>query len=122
MTYQDQIRAILRLSVITLVLSALLAMSLIYPTRTERIVHHLPLSRSGDDYTVWLGILLTLAPICWAVLLGLITTSPEQEVRFVRWTKRWRRAPLLFEAIEFDTSDNDYVKSAWRYFLGRRRR
>ncbi len=121
MTYQDQkIRSIRRLSIITLVLSGLLAMTLIYPTEMESIVEHFPLSRSGDDYTVLLGILLTLVPICWAVLFGLIVTSPEQEVRFVRSTKRWRRGPLPFEAIAFDTSDPDYVKPAWRYFLDRR--
>ena len=121
MKYQDQkLRAILRLTVITVVMSASLAITLIYPERTETIVSHLPLSRTGNRYIVWLGVLITLVPICWAVLLGLIFTSPEQEVRFVRWTKRWRSAPIPFEAIEFDTLDPDYFKPAWRYFLDRR--
>ncbi len=123
MKYQDQkLRAILRLAAITSVLSALLAITLIYPERTESVVHYLPLSRNGESYIVWLGILLTLAPICWAVLLGLILTSPQQEVRFVRWTKRWRKAPIPFEAIKFDTRDPDYLKPAWRYFMDRPKR
>jgi len=123
MKYQDQkLRAILRLAAIALVLSALLAFTLIYPERTESIVHYLPLSRRGDSYIVWLGILITLAPICWMVLVGLVLTSPEQEVRFVQWTKRWRKAPMPFEAIEFDTLDPDYRKPAWRYFMERCRR
>ncbi len=123
MTYQDQkLRAIARLAGITFVLSGLLAISLVYPSRTESIVRHLPLSKSEDNYTVWLGILVTLAPICWAVLLALIATSPEQEVRFVRWTKQWRKALIPFEAFKFDNSDPDYVKPAWRYFLDQRSR
>lgn len=123
MSYQDQkLRAILRLSVITLIFSALLAVSLIYPDRTESLVDSLPLSRSGDNYIVLIGILLTLVPVCWAVLFGLALTSPDQEVRFVRWTKRWRKGAIPFESIEFDTSDPDYLKPAWRYFLKRRKR
>jgi hypothetical protein len=121
--YQDQkLRAIVRLTLFTSVMSALLAIAIVFPKRTESIVHHLPLSRTGDDYVVLLGVLIMLVPICWGVLLGLILTSPEQEVRFVRWTKRWRRSPIPFEKIEFDTSDPDYLKPAWRYFLDQRRR
>ncbi|WP_010414522.1 hypothetical protein [Citromicrobium sp. JLT1363] len=123
MNYQDQkIRAIVRLTLIASVLSVLLALAVIYPERTEGIVRQLPLSRNGSQYVVLLGILGTIVPICWAVLIGLIFTSPEQEVRFVRWTQRWRRAPIPFESIEFDTGDPDYRKSAWRYFADRRNR
>lgn len=119
--YQDQkLRAIGRLTLITSVLSVLLALALIYPKPTEGIVRHLPLSRNGGEYVVLVGILGTLVPVCWGVLMGLIFTSPEQEVRFVRWTKRWRKAPIPFEAIEFDTADPDYQKPAWRYFMERR--
>lgn len=120
MNYQDQkLRAIGRLALITAVLSGLLALSLLYPERTEGIVSQLPLSRNGGEYVVFVGIVGTLLPIFWGVLIGLILTSPEQEVRFVRWSKRWRKAPIPFEAIEFDTSDPDYKKPAWRYFLDR---
>ena len=120
MNYQDQkLRAIGRLTLITAGLSGLLALSLLYPERTEGIVSQLPLSRNGGEYVVAVGILGILVPICWGVLIGLILTSPEQEVRFVRWSKRWRKAPTPFEAIEFDTSDPDYKKPAWRYFVGR---
>lgn len=103
----------------TSVLSALLALSLIFPERTEGIVRHLPLSRNGGEYVVLVGILGTLVPVCWGTLIGLIFTSPEQEVLFVRWTKRWRKAPIPFEAIEFDASDPEFRKPAWRYFLDR---
>ena len=121
--YQDQkLRAILRLTLFTSVLSVLLTIAVLYPERTASFASYLPLSRTGDVYVVLLGILITLAPICWGVLLGLILTSPEQEVRFVRWTKRWRRSPIPFEEIEFDTLDPDYLKPAWQYFLDRRRR
>jgi len=121
--YQDQkLGAIGRLTLIASVLSFLLALSLIYPERTEGIAGHLPLSRNGGEYGVLLGILGTLVPICWGVLIGLIFTSPEQEVRFVRWTKRWRKTPIPFESIEFDTHDPDYKKSSWRYLLDRRGR
>ena len=123
MKYQDQkFQAIVRLTVITSVLSVLLALALIYPEPTDGLVRHLPLSRYGDEYVIFVGILGTLVPICWGVLMGLIFTSPEQEVRFVRWTKRWRKAPIPFEAIEFDTGDPDYQKSAWRYFMDRHSR
>ena len=123
MKYQDQkLRAIARLTIITLGLTVLLALSLLYPDRAEGIVRHLPLSRNGSEYGVWLGILCILVPICWGVLFGLIFTSPEQEVSFVRWTKRWRRTSLPFEEIEFDTLDPDYRKSAWRYLSERRGR
>lgn len=123
MKYQDQkLRAIARLAIMASIMSILLAITLIYPERTGSIVRHLPLSRNGSEYSVWLGILGTLVPICWGVLLGVIFTSPEQEVRFVRWSKRWRNTPLPFEAIVFDTLDPDYRKSAWRYFVDRHRR
>jgi hypothetical protein len=119
--YQDQkLRAIARLTIITSVLSLLLALTLIYPERAAGVVRHLPLSRNGSEYNVWLGILTALVSICWGVLLGLIFTSPEQEVRFVRWTKRWRSTSIPFEEIEFDTLDPDYRKSAWRYMSERR--
>ncbi len=121
--YQNQkLRAIARLTLITLVLSILLALALIYPERTEGIARHLPLSRNGGEYIVLVGILGTLVPVCWGVLMGLLLTSPEQEVRFVRWTKRWRKAPIPFEAIEFDTRHPDYRKSALRYLMARRGR
>ncbi|ROT97370.1 hypothetical protein EB810_05720 [Altererythrobacter sp. FM1] len=123
MKYQDQkLRAIGRLTLITLVLSVLLALALLYPESTDGIVRHFPLSRNGGEYVVLVGILGTLVPVCWGVLIGLILTSPEQEVRFVRWTKRWRKAPVPFEAIEFDTGDPDYQKPAWRYLKDRRSR
>lgn len=123
MTYQDQkLRVIVRLAIFTLVLSGLLAITLIDPMRTESVVRNVPISRSGHNYIVLLGILLTLVPLCWAVLLGLIFTSPEQEVRFVNWTKRWRKHPIPFDAVEFDTTHPDYVKPAWRYFMDRRQR
>jgi hypothetical protein len=124
MEYQDRkLRAIARLALIASVMSVLLAAALIYPERTGRIVRHLPLwRRSGNEGIVCLGTLATFVLICWGVLLSLIFTSPEQEVRFVRWTKRWRSSPLPFEAIEFDTGDPDYRKAAWRYFVDRCRR
>ncbi len=123
MTYQDQkIKAIGRLSIMAAVLTMLLLVSLIYPDRTRSLVQHLPLSRHGNDYEVWLAVLAILAPLFWAVDFGLIFTSPEQEVRFVKWSKRWRKTPIKFEDIEFDTRDPDYRKVAWRYFLDRRKR
>ena len=123
MKYQDQkLQAIGRLTLIASVLSVFLALALIYPEPTDGIVRHLPLSRNGDEYVVLVGILGTLVPIFWGVLMGLIFTSPEQEVRFVCWTKRWRKAPIPFEAIVFDTGDPDYQKPAWRYFMDRRSR
>lgn len=123
MSYQDQkIRAIYRLLAAATVITALLAVSLIYPKVVQNIVEHLALSRRGDGYAVWLGILATVAPICWGVVLGLIFTSPEQEVRFVQWSGRWRKAPIEFEKLEFDATDPNYRKAAWRYFMDRRKR
>lgn len=121
--YQDQkLRAIFRLALFTFAMSAMLAIAVVFPEHTESIVRYLPLSRTDDDYVVLVGVLIVLIPTCLAVLLGLILTSPEQEVRFVRWTKRWRRSVIPFEQIEFDTRDPDYLKPAWRYFSDRRRR
>jgi hypothetical protein len=62
-----------------------------------------------------------MVPVCWAVDLLLIFTSPEQEVRLVAWSKRWLKTTSDFERITFDTFDPDYRKVAWRYFLDRRR-
>lgn len=123
MTYQDQkIKAITRLSIIAAVVTGLLLVSLIYPDRTRALVQHLPLSRHGDDYAIWVAALAIMAPLYWAVNFGLIFTSPEQEVRFAKWSKRWRKRPTKFDEIEFDTLDPDYRKVAWRYFLDRRNR
>ena len=121
--YQDQkLKAIGRLTLIASVLSVILTLALIFPDPTDSLVRHLPLSRNGREYIVFVGILGTFVPICWGVLFFLIFTSPEQEVRFVRWTKRWRKESIPFEAIEFDTDDPDYRKPAWRYFMDRRSR
>lgn len=118
--YQDQkLRAIGRLTLIASALSVLLSLALLYPEQTNGIVSHLPLSRNGDEYVVLIGILGMVVPICWAVLMGLILTSPEQEVRLVRRTRRWRKHPIPFEAIEFDVGDPNYRKPAWRYFIDR---
>lgn len=123
MKYQDQkLQAIGRLTLISFVLTVLLALVLIYPEPTVDIVRQLRFSRNGGEYVVLVGVLGTLAFLCWGVLIGLILTSPEQEVRFVRWTKRWRKAPIPFEAIQFDTDDANYQKTAWRYFMDRRSR
>jgi len=121
MTYQDQkLRAIGRLTIISTVITVFLALALIYPESTQNVVRHIPLSRHGDEYGVWLGILAILTPICWGVNFGLIFTSPEQEARFVVWSKRWRKTPIEFEKQKFDTADPDYHKAAWRYLLDRR--
>ncbi|MBU4434429.1 MAG: hypothetical protein KKC14_08460 [Alphaproteobacteria bacterium] len=123
MTYQDQkIKAIGRLSIVAAVLTVLLLFSLIYPDGMRSLVQHLPLSRHGNNYGIWLVVLAIMAPLCWAVDFGLIFTSPEQEVRFANWSKRWRKTSIKFEEIEFDTLDPDYRKAAWRYFLDRRKR
>jgi hypothetical protein len=123
MNYQDQkLKAIGRLSIIAVALAVLLLVSLIYPDRTRSLVQHLPLSRNGNDYGIWLAVLAIMSPICWAVAFGLIFTSPEQEVRFAKWSKRWRKTPTKFDEIEFDALDPDYRKVAWQYFLDKRRR
>lgn len=123
MKYQDQkLQAIGRLTLMASFLSVLLALALIFPAQTSGFVRHLPISRNGSEYVVFVGTLGIIVPMCWGVLLGLIFTSPEQEVRFVRWTKRWREGPIPFEKIEFDTSAPEYRKSAWRYFMDRYRR
>jgi hypothetical protein len=120
MTYQDQkLRAIGRLSIVATVLTALLLVSLIYPDRTRSLVQHLPLSRHGDDYWVWLSVLAIMTPICWAVGFVLIFTSPQQEVRLVKWANRWRKMSTEFDEIEFDALHPDYGKVAWRYFLNK---
>lgn len=121
MEYQDQkLRAIGRLIVIATVLSVMLALSLIFPDELRRVAQHLPLPRWGDE-DIWLGVLFTMVPVCWAVNLLLIFTSPEQEVRLVAWSKRWLKTTGDFERIAFDESDPDYRKVAWRYFLDRRK-
>ncbi|MEJ6789545.1 hypothetical protein BrevBR_08315 [Brevundimonas sp. BR2-1] len=122
LTYQDQkIKAIARLSIMAALLTVLLLVSLIFSDRTRSLVQHLPLSRHGSDYGIWSAVLAIMVPLCWAVNFGLIFTSPEQEVRFATWSKRWRKSPTKFDEIEFDTLDPDYRKVAWRYFLDRRK-
>lgn len=123
--YQDQkIKVIARLTVTTVVMTLLLAVSLIYSDLTRNLVQYLPLSssRNEGEYGVWLGVLAITVPIFWGVNIGLILTSPEQEVRFVKWSKRWRKTPLEFEEIEFDLLDPDYHKTARRYFLDQYKR
>ncbi len=119
MEYQDQkLRAIVRLIVIATALSVMLALSLIFSEEMRRILQHLPFPRWRDG-NIWLGVLFTMVPICWAVSLLLIFTSPEQEVRLVAWSKRWLKTTSDFERITFDERDPDYRKAAWRYFLDR---
>ena len=121
MEYQDQkLRAIGRLIVIATALSVMLALSLIFSEDLRRVVQHLPFPRWRDG-NIWFGVLFTMVPICWAVSLLLIFTSPEQEVRLVAWSKRWLKTTGDFERIAFDESDPDYRKVAWRYFLDRRK-
>jgi len=121
MDYQNQkIKAIGRLTIVAAVLTLMLSLCLIYPDQLRAFVKNLPLPRLRDQY-VWLSVLATIVPICWAVDLLLIFTSPEQEVRLVAWSKRWLTTTSDFERITFDTSDPDYRKVAWRYFLDRRR-
>lgn len=123
MTYQDQkIKAIYRGLFVAVWLTALLLVSLIYPDPTRSLVQKLPLSRHGSEYGIWLGVLSVMTPLVWAVNVGLILTSPEQEVRFSAWSKRWNKTPSKFDELEFDTLDPDYRKAAWRYFMDRRKR
>jgi hypothetical protein len=121
MEYQNQkMKAIGRLTFIAAVLTLMLALFLIYPDQLRRFAQNLPLPRLRNEY-IWLGVLATMVPICWAVDLLLIFTSPEQEVRLVAWSKRWLETTSDFERIAFDTLDPDYRKVAWRYFLDRRK-
>jgi len=121
MDYQNQkIKAIGRLTIIAAALTLMLSLCLIYPDQLRAFVKILPLPRLRDQY-LWLSVLAMIAPICWVVDLLLIFTSPEQEVRLVAWSKRWLKTTSDFERITFDTSDPDYRKVAWRYFLDRRR-
>ncbi|QNA86656.1 hypothetical protein G4G27_23755 [Sphingomonas sp. So64.6b] len=121
MEYQNQkIRAIGRLTIVAAALTLTLALCLIYPDQLRSFAQNLPLPRLRDKY-IWLGVLATMVPVCWAVDLVLIFTSPEQEVRLVAWSKRWLKTTSDFERINFDTLDPDYRKVAWRYFLDRRR-
>lgn len=120
MRYQNQkIRAIGRLTIIAAVSTLMLALCLIYPDELRNFVNSLPLPWLRDGY-IWLCVLFTMVPVCWVVVLLLIFTSPEQEVRLVAWSKRWLKTTSNFERITFDTSDPDYRKVAWRYFLDRR--
>lgn len=122
MNYQDQkIKAIGRSTIMAAVFTALLVASLTFPDQTRAFIQRLPLPRRWHDDWIWMAIFATMAPISWLVTLGMMFTSPEQEVRFVNWSKRWRKSPIEFEQIEFDTSDPDYRKVAWRYFLDRRK-
>lgn len=74
---------------------------LTYPDQARALV-------SDDNYAAFAWGLVIIVPVLWAGDLGLILTSPEQEVRFAQWSKRWRKTPLPFEAIPFDTEDPDY--------------
>lgn len=119
MKYQDQkIKAIGRLTIIATALTMLLAFSLIYREEMRGFVQWLPLSRWKEE-NIWLGVLFTMVPVCWAVNLILIFTSPEQEVRLVAWSKRWLQTTSDFERIIFDKLDPNYRKAAWRYLLDR---
>lgn len=121
MEYQEQkMKAIGCLTVISMALTLLLTVSLIYPDGLQSFVQHLPFPGWRDKY-VLLGILFTLVPVCWAVNLTLILTSPEQEVRLVSWSKRWLKTTSDFEKITFDELDPDYRKSAWSYFWARKK-
>ncbi len=121
MEYQNQkIKAIGRLTILAAVLTLMLALCLIYSDQLRSFAQNLRLPRLRDKY-IWLGILAAMVPVCWAVDLLLVFTSPEQEVRLVVWSKRWLKTTSDFEKITFDTFDPDYRKVAWRYFLDRRR-
>ena len=120
MKYREQeVLAIVRLAFLTVGMSILMAIALLYPERTANIVRHLPIQRAGNDYAVFLGVLGVLVPLSWIMVLILLFTSPEQEVRFGRWTRRCRKTSYPIEAIEFDVRDPDYRKASWRYLLTR---
>lgn len=122
MEYQNQkIKAIGRLTTMAAALTLFLALCLIFPDKFQIFLENVPIPRFRDKY-VWLGVLITIVPICWAVDLLLIFTSPEQEVRIVAWSKRWIKTTSDFEKITFDKTDPNYRKVAWRYFLERSRR
>lgn len=119
MEYQSQkLRAIGRLIIFAAALTIILMLSLAFPDELRRAAQYLPLTRWQDE-SIWLGVLLVMVPVCWAVTLLLIFTSPEQEVRLVAWSKRWLKTTSEFESIAFDERDPDYRKAAWRYFLDR---
>jgi hypothetical protein len=121
MKYQDQkIRAIGLLTIVATVCTALLALGLCYSEQMRGLVQRLPIHTHGKE-NILLAVLAIVTPIFWAVNLGLIFTSPAQEVRFVDWSKRWRKTTIDFERIIFDEADPDYHKAAWRYFLDRYR-
>ncbi len=121
MEYQNQkIKAIGRLAIVAAVLTLMLALCLIYPDQLRTIAQNLPAPRLRDQH-IWLGVLATLVPVCWAVDLLLIFTSPAQEARLVAWSKRWLKKTSDFDRLAFDTFDPDYRKVTWRYFLDRRR-
>lgn len=120
MEYQDQkIKAIVRLTIVAVVMTVMLALCLNYSDQLQNFAQNLP-PRLRDKH-IWLGVLITMVPVCWAVDLLLIFTSPEQEVRLVAWSKRWLKTTSDFERIIFDTADPNYRKVAWRYFLERRK-
>ncbi len=122
MEYQGQkLKAIGRLIVITAVLTVILTLSLIFPDELRRTVQYLPFPRWRHE-NILQGVLFVMVPVCWAVNLLLIFTSPEQEVRLVAWSKRWLKTTSEFEGIAFDERDPDYRKAAWRYFLDRYKR
>ncbi len=122
MEYQShKMRAIGRLIIFAAVLTVVLTASLVLPDELRRAVQYLPFPRWRDE-SIWLGVLFVLVPICWAVTLLLIFTSPEQEVRLVAWSKRWLKTTGEFDSIAFDERDPDYRKAAWRYFIDRHKR
>ncbi len=122
MEYQDKkIRAIGRVIVISAVLAILLTLTLLYPVAIQEFVQHLPRFRrsASDGYYILLSVFIFMSTTCWGGTLALIFTTPEQEARFVKWSKRWRKAPIKFEEQEFDLEDPNYRKVTWRYYLDR---
>jgi hypothetical protein len=102
-----------------LVFTLLAGVCLVASGPVTAVVEPLPISRHGHDYIVVLGVLATMAVICWVISLGIFLTSPRQHDSYERWMKRRNRSTTEAVGkprIRPDPASAHYEIPIWRYW------
>jgi hypothetical protein len=62
-----------------------------------------------------------VCPICLAMCVYYLISTPEQNARFIKWAERhrWSRPPLVFDWTLLDPSDPDYRVTTFRYLVAK---
>lgn len=94
--------------------------SLFFPEEISRLVEPLPLSRHGNGYWVFVGVMALMAAMCWYITAKYLYTSPEDDARTVAdRVAQGKPLPAKFNPALLDASDPAYGLQTWRYALSK---